>query len=146
MIRTFLALRQVQPGFTHPEEVLTLRVSIPQAQVKEPERAVHMFQDILTKVARVPGVQADSLSSAITMDGNTNNDVLFAEDHPIADGKIPPIRRFKFIAPGYFATMGNPLVAGRDLTWTDLYSFRPVALVSENLAREYWHDAGAAVW
>jgi predicted permease len=145
MVRTFLALRQIQPGFTHPEEVLTLRVSIPEAQVKEPERAIQMFNDILSKMAGVPGVQAASLSSSITMDGNTDNDLFFAEDHPVADGKLPPVRRFKFIGPGYFATMGNPLVAGRDLTWTDVYSYRPAVLVSEKTARECWHDAHAAL-
>ncbi len=41
--------------------------------------------------------------------------------------------------------MGNRLVAGRDFTWTDLYDLRPVAIVSENLARELWHDPSAAI-
>jgi predicted permease len=145
MIRTFQALRGVEPGFTRPEEVLTLRVSIPGAQVKEPERAIHMHQDILTRVTSVPGVEAVGLSSAITMDGHTSGDLLFAEDHPIAEGKIPPVRRFKFISPGLFATVGRRFVAGRDLTWADIYAFRPVVLVSENLAREYWRDPGAAI-
>jgi predicted permease len=145
MIRTFFALRQVQPGFTQPEQVLTMRVSIPKAQVKEPERAVHMFEDILGKIASVPGVRSDAVASSITMDGSNSNDLIFAEDHPIAEGRIPPVRRFKFIGPGLFATTGNPLVAGRDVTWTDLYNFRPVVLVSENMAREYWRDAELAL-
>lgn len=45
------------------------------------------------------------------MDGRTDNDPIFVADKPMAEGKLPPIRRFKFIAPGYFKTMGNPLVA-----------------------------------
>ena len=61
------------------------------------------------------------------------------------EGELPPIRRFKFISPGYFATLGTPLVAGRDLTWTDTYQKRPVAIISENFAREYWHDANSAL-
>ncbi len=145
MIRTFEALRRVEPGFTRPEEVLTLRVSIPEAQVKDPERAVRMDNEILTRIAAVAGVKAASMASAITMDGHTSGDVLFAEDHPIAEGKIPPVRRFKFIAPGLFHTMGRRFIAGRDLTWTDIYSFRPVVIVSENLAREYWRDPHAAL-
>ncbi len=145
MIRTFQALRRVEPGFTRPQEVLTLRVSIPDAQVKEPERALHMDNDILTKIATVPGVEAASMASAITMDGHTSSDLLFVQDHPIAEGKIPPIRRFKFISPGFFHTVGRPFIAGRDLTWTDIYNFRPVVIVSENLAREYWRDPAAAI-
>jgi putative ABC transport system permease protein len=144
MIRTFQALRRVQPGFTRPEEVLTLRVSIPAAQVKEPERAAHLDNDILRKIAEVPGVNAAGMTSAITMDGHTG-DVLFVSDHPIAEGKIPPVRRFKFIGPGFFHTVGRPFLAGRDLSWTDIYGFRPVVIISENLAREYWRDPSAAI-
>jgi predicted permease len=145
MIRTFQALRRVEPGFTGPEEVLTMRVSIPEGQVKEPERAVHMDQDILTKIAALSGVQAAGMANAITMDGHTSGDLLFVEDHPIAEGKIPPVRRFKFISPGFFHTMGRSFAAGRDLTWIEIYGFRPVAIVSENLAREYWRDPAAAI-
>jgi predicted permease len=145
MIRTFQALRRVQPGFTGPEEVLTLRVSIPDAQVKEPERATHMYQDILNRIVNIPGVQTASVTTAITMDGHTSGDPIFVEDHPIGEGKIPPIRRYKFIAPGYFHTMGRRFVAGRDLTWAEIYGYRPVVIISENLAREYWRTPEAAI-
>ena len=49
------------------------------------------------------------------------------------------------IAPGFFKTMGTRLIAGRDFTWTDLYEKRRVAIVSENLAREWWGDPRAAL-
>lgn len=145
MIRTFQALRKVQPGFTNPKEVLTLRVSIPDAEVKEAVRAVHMQNEILNNIAAVPGVESAAMINSITMDGNTSGDLLFIQDHPIAEGKIPPIRRFKFIAPGFFHTAGRRFLAGRDLTWNDIYSFRPVVIVSENLAREYWHEPASAL-
>ncbi len=61
------------------------------------------------------------------------------------ENKIPPLRRYKFISPGWFKAMGNPLLAGRDFTWTDIYETRPVVLVSESLARELWHEPGAAI-
>src|SRR6185295_13014190 len=62
-----------------------------------------------------------------------------------AEGQIPPIRRFKFVSPGFFKTMGNPMVAGRDITWTDIYEIRPVVIVSENRARELWREPAAAI-
>jgi predicted permease len=49
------------------------------------------------------------------------------------------------ISPGLLKTMGNRLVAGRDFTWTDLYEKRPVAIVTENLAREMWREPAAAL-
>ena len=145
MIRTFEALRRVEPGFSHAESVLTLRVSIPEATAKQPERAVHMFNDIQSKLATTPGVKSVAIIDALTMGGNTNGDALFAEDHPLAEGKLPPIRRFKFIAPGFFQTMGRPFLAGRDLSWSEVYGVRPVVIISENLAREYWGRPAAAL-
>jgi predicted permease len=55
------------------------------------------------------------------------------------------VRRFKFVAPGYLGTLGTPIVAGRDFTWTDNYERLPVAQVSENFAREYWSDPRDAI-
>jgi hypothetical protein len=79
------------------------------------------------------------------MDGNSGGDPIFPEDRPYAEGKLPPIRRFKFASPAFLHTMGNPLLAGRDFTWTDLYDKAPVAIVTENLARESWREPSAAL-
>jgi predicted permease len=145
MIRTARALKQVPPGFTQPERILTLHVSIPDAEVPKAEQAVRTYNNILEKVAAIPGVTAAGLTNSITMDGNNDNDPIFAADKSYADGQVPPLRRYKFISPGYFKAMGNPLLAGRDLTWTDIYETRPVVLVSEALARELWRDPSAAL-
>ena len=145
MIRTFQALRHVHPGFTGAAELETLRLEIPEAQIKEPERVVRMFQEILEKVKAIPGVTSAALSNSVPTDGNNSTDLLYAEDRVYAEGQLPPLRRFKFVAPGFFQTMGTRLVAGRDVTWTDLYDKREIALVSENLARELWRTPNAAL-
>jgi putative ABC transport system permease protein len=145
MIRTFQALRQVQPGFTRPQEVQTLHLFIPTAQVRDAEQVVRMQQEISRKIAQIPGVSSAAFSTSITMDGNGSFDPIFPQDKPYAEGKLPPIRRFKFASPGFLHTVGNPLIAGRDFTWTDLYEKAPVAIVTENLAREYWREPSAAL-
>ena len=145
MIRTVRALKQVQPGFIEPGQVLTLRVSIPEAAVAKPDQVVHTYNDMLEKVAVIPGVTSVSLTNSVTMDGYNDNDPVFAADKVYADEKIPPLRRYKFVSPGSFKTMGNPLLAGSDLTWADIYEHRPVVLVSENLARELWQTPTAAL-
>lgn len=145
MIRSLSALKRVQPGFTQPDQILTLRISIPSTQVPKPEAVARMFQDMVEKVRAVPGVTSVALTNSITMDGSNNNDPIFAEDHTYAESTIPPIRRYKRISPGIFQTLGNPLIAGRDLSWTDIYQTRNVVLVSENLARELWGSAAAAI-
>jgi predicted permease len=145
MIRTFLRLRDVRPGFTSPRELQTLAVSIPESQIKEAERVVRMEQDILGKIAAVPGVSSAAFANSVPTDGNDSTDVLYTQDKTYAEGQFPPLRRFKFVTPGFFHTMGTRLIAGRDLTWSDIYDQRPVAVVSENMARELWREPAAAL-
>ncbi|MDX2181631.1 MAG: ABC transporter permease [Bryobacteraceae bacterium] len=145
MMRTMYALANVQPGFSQPERVLTLRLSIPSAQVPDRKRTARMHHDIADKIAAAGGVTSVGLSNSITMDGSRNMDPVFVEGREYRESEIPPIRVFKHLSPGYFATMGNPLIAGRDFTWTDLDGLRPVAIVSENIAREVWGSPEAAL-
>jgi predicted permease len=145
MIRTLFAMKQVRPGFTNPEQILTLRVFIPESQVREPERVVRMQEDMARRIGAVNGVLSVGLANSITMDGQTDNDPVFLEDHSYAEGKLPPLRRYKFVSPGFFKTMGNPLLAGRDLTWADQYERRNVVVVSENFARENWGSPASAL-
>jgi putative ABC transport system permease protein len=145
MIRTFQKLRSVQPGFTQPEQVQLLRISIPEAQVSQPEQVMRMQNAILDKLAAIPGVQSVAFANGAPLEGFNSNDVLWAEDRTYAPGQIPPIRRFRFMSPGYLQTLGTPLIAGRDFTWTELYGLRNVAIVSENLARELWGSPTAAL-
>jgi predicted permease len=145
MIRTFQAMRQVQPGFTRPQEVQTLTISIPRAMAAEPDQVARTQKAILEKIALIPGVAAASFANGVPMDGNSSFDPVFAEDHPLAEGKTPPIRLYKFAAPGFFQAIGNPLLAGRDYTWSEIEAKAPVAIVTENLAREHWGSAGAAL-
>jgi len=140
MIRTARALRNVPPGFTQPEQILTLHVAIPEAEIFKPELAMRTYNDILEKVVAIPGVAAAGLTSSITLDGNNWSDPIFAADKSYADGQMPPMRRYKFVSPGFFKAMGSPLLAGRELTWTDTYETRPVVLVSAALARTLAHS------
>jgi putative ABC transport system permease protein len=79
------------------------------------------------------------------MDGEDNTNPLFVERVAVPEGRLPPLRRFKSVAPGYFETMGNPIIAGRAITWTDIYQRKPVVVISEPLAREYWQTPSNAV-
>ena len=147
MIRTFRALSHVQPGFFGPAEVQTFRIAIPEAEVPDTqaERVVRMEQEIMDKITAIPGVSSVGVSSGIPMDGNSSYDPIFLQDRTYTEGQLPPLRRFKFVTPGFFKTLGIPLVAGRDITWEDLYKSIPAAIVSENLAREYWSEPAAAL-
>ena len=145
MVRTFQALREVNPGFQRPEEVMTFRVSLPRAEVPEPAQAVSVYERIYENLQRIPGVASVGMSFAVTMDGWDSNDAVYVEDFPTDGEGLPPIRRFKWIAGDYFGTMENPVVAGRALTWADTHRRANVVAVTENFAREYWGDPAAAL-
>src|SRR5262249_53713883 len=141
MIRTFQHLRNIQPGFSHPEEVQILHSMIPESVADQPERVMQLHNEILDKLAALPGVTsvgfADSAPPKTFLTGSI---VLFAEDKTFPS---PPLAGIRKITPGFFNTMGTPIVDGRDLTWTDLYEGRHVGMVSENLAREWWGSPAA---
>jgi predicted permease len=145
MIRTVMALSSVDPGFRNPDQVLTMVVAIPEAQVPKPERVLTMYQEMLRKIGEVAGVQSAALGGEITLDGSDSNDPIFAEDRTYAEGQLPELRKYKRPGPGLFSTLGNPLLAGRDFTWNDSINGLPVVILSENLARELWGDPARAI-
>jgi len=139
MIRTFHALTTVDPGFAAPQQLQTFRVNIPDTDVKNPEQVVRMEEEILRKIEAVPGVSSVGLSMSVPMDGNGWEDTVFVQGRKYSPGELP-IHRFRFVAPGFFSALGTPLVAGRDFTWADIYNKVRLAIISEKLARENWHD------
>ena len=145
MIRTFIAMRQVDPGFTRPEEVQTFVLAIPPSLMSDAQQTVRAFEGVAEELARVPGVTSVGLSSSITMDGEDNGNYAAIEEFPDPEGTMVKLRRFKSVGPGYFETMGNRLVAGRSITWNDIREERPVVIISEPLAREYWGEPAKAI-
>ena len=146
MIRTFQALRTVDPGFTHAEQLQTMRISIPQDLVAEPDAVIRVQNNILDKVAAIPGVISAGFSSAMPMEGYDSMwDNIFAENKTYSATEIPPLRFFKYVSPGFFRTSGTRIVADREMSWTEVYGYRPVVLLSDSLAREYWGTPAAAV-
>jgi predicted permease len=145
MIRTFQTLRNIEPGFLRPAELQMMRVSVPVTLIADAPQVARLHRDILEAVSRVPGVSSAAFGSSLPLEGVNSNDPIVAEDKVYEPGKIPPIRRFKFVSPGYFRTVGTPMVAGRDLEWVDIFDDRPVAVISENMAREMWGEPASAL-
>jgi predicted permease len=145
MIRTLAALRRIDPGFADASHLETLRIAIPDQLIPDPQMTARIENTIADKLAAIPGVQSVGFASCVPMDGrgpDWNNIYIEGKTY---DRDNAPLRFFDYISPGYFRTAGTRLVAGRDYTWTDVYGFRPVGIVSENLAREAWGSAQAAI-
>lgn len=146
MIRTFQALRNVDPGFTDARHVQTLRIAIPPSMIQQPERVLVMQKDILDKLRGIPGVTSVGFAGGVAMDGvQPMWDSVYASGHTYRPGEIETLRWYKDMSPGFLSTLGTKLIAGRDFTWSEVSAVRPVAIISESLAREFWGSAGAAI-
>jgi predicted permease len=146
MIRTFQALRTVEPGFTDARHLQLMRISIPDSLVAEPERVTRIQNQILDKLSAIPGVQSAAFASQMPMEGfDSGWDAIYAQDKVYTDDAIPPLRQFKHVSPGFYQTAGTRIIAGRELTWAETYGLRNVVMVSENLAREIWGTPTAAI-
>jgi putative ABC transport system permease protein len=142
MIRTFQMLRRVDPGFD-PKDALTMRMTIPETAVKDPEAVMRLEQGILENIRALPGVTSAGITTVVPTEESGGSRQVYARDKIYRS--VPPLRRLKFISPGLLASMRNGLIAGREFSWTDTYQRRPVAMVSENLARELWDDPRRAI-
>ena len=145
MMRSFVALRAVRPGFTHPERIQTMRISIPEALAPKAEQVIRMQSEILGRLSAVPGVTAAGFGRGLPLEPEYHNGVLIAVEGKTSRDQMPPNRAFNSISPGLLGAQGTRLLAGRDFTWDDIFGQRRVALVSENMARENWGDPASAL-
>jgi predicted permease len=145
MIRTFQSMRRVQPGFTEPGTLQTLRIAIPGDVAADDARVRLMQQNLVDALAALPGVASVSLINGLPMTGFGSQDPVAASDHTYRENQIPPLRRFVRTVPKTFQVLGTPLTAGRDYEWADIHQTRDVVLISDNFAREYWGSAAAAI-
>jgi predicted permease len=146
MIRTFQALRAIDPGFTDARHLQVMRISIPDLLVPGAERVTRAQSAILDKLSAIPGVKSAGFASEMPMEGfDSDWDTIFIEGKTYPEGVIPPLHFYKHVSPGFFAAAGTRLIAGRELTWDDVYGLRPMVMVSENLAREEWGTPANAI-
>jgi len=106
--------------------------------VKDPDEVTRLERGILENISAIPGVTSAGITTSVPTDGLRGSYQVYARDKTYPS--VPPLRRLKFISPGLLTSMRNRLISGREFTWTDTLQRRPVAMLSENLARELWGD------
>jgi putative ABC transport system permease protein len=141
MIRTFGALRDVESGIQAPQRVQVLRLAVPQRPASGAS-VPRMQNDIEDRLAQVPGVESVGFANRLPLVSEGPSGPFELESAPDAGSRET---EFRFASPGFIRTLGAPLLAGRQLEWTDTYESRSVIVISENLANEQWGSAAAAV-
>ena len=140
MIRTFFNLERQRTGF-QPENLTTLVASVPGNRYPGGEPAQQLVRRIRQEFAALPGVLAVAGASGVpVLDGWGRS--LTAEGHPVLSLKDAPIIQHTVVTPGYFQTVGVPLLEGRD--FTELDGKDPlVTIVDAAIARRYWPNQSA---
>jgi len=136
LVRSFRALLQTDPGFT-PDQGLEFEIQLGRRPAAE---RIVFFDQVLEKVAALPGVQAVAVSSALPFHDN-QVPLLTAvrlADRPAAPGGNEPTAYMIRVTEGYFRALGVPLLQGRLFNQGDRGEAAPVVLVNQTMARRHW--------
>jgi predicted permease len=139
LLKSLSHLGQVNPGF-QPQGVMTAALALPESKYDKPEKQFVFFQTVLQRLASAPGVTAAGAGSSLPFSGNDNTASFGIEDRPAAPGDPGPHGANRVVSPGYFSSLGIPLLKGRYFSDADRKGAQPVAIVDENLAEQYWPD------
>jgi predicted permease len=152
MARTFDTLRHVDPGFRDPATILTFQITVPTTMSAESsadvDRIARLHRIMVDRFSAVPGTMSVAFASfndGLPLDDDGRTVSLVAEHSLTPQADETSGKEVQFVSPRFFETMHTPLVAGREIAWTDVDQNRPIALVSENLARRWWGSASAAL-
>jgi putative ABC transport system permease protein len=140
-IRSFVNLAAIDPGFD-PENVITLRVSLPASRYPDSERWIAFHDELVRRVSAVPGVAAAGVNSAVPLEGGGAESPVAAEGQPMPSVDTrPAMTLFQASSPDYLKAMGIPLMKGRFFTDRDVAGAKPVVIVDETLVRKLFpHD------
>jgi putative ABC transport system permease protein len=137
MIQSFLRLKRVNIGL-NAHNVLTASISLPRAKYKEDDQRTAFVKQLVERVRNLPGVEAASATATLPLGGGGWGRSLTVEGFPVLSVGQAPMIQHTVVTPGYFRTMGIPLLSGRDFNDADAKDSPNVTIIDERLAREYW--------
>lgn len=138
LIKSFMRLREVSPGFT-PDNVLTMRVSMPSSKYPKGEPRVQVLKQTLEGLKTLPGVQSSAAVLSLPLGGDTFNvgRSYIREGRP-ASPEESVNATYLVITPAYFQTLQIPLLAGRAFNDQDNEQTTKVVIVNETMASQLW--------
>lgn len=139
LIRSFMRLNQVSPGF-NPANVVAMQLSLPRSKYAEKPQRASFFEQLVQRVSLLPGVQSAAAGNNLPMSGDGWNASFAVENLQVGPDEPSPHGDPHMITPDYFRAMGIPLLRGRYFTDADSKDSLPVAIIDQTLAEQYWPD------
>jgi putative ABC transport system permease protein len=137
LVRSFLHLQRVEPGFT-PQRAATMQLLLPGSRYPDQQAQVRFFRQLADRAASAPGVRSAAVATTLPMSGSNLGAGFTIDGRPLANPADRPTAAGFAISPDYLATMGIPLVRGRAFTAHDDENAPPVAIINEAMARRFW--------
>ena len=134
MVRSFLNLRAIDPGF-NPASTLKFSVGLHPQKHQTVDTAVAAHHAIIERMAALPGVTAAAGTTCLPLSMGCNGNTLLVEGESYPPGTLPPLSLFRAISGGYFEAMGMRILLGRSIDRGDVDRKEPVAVISQTLAR-----------
>ncbi|HEV2130574.1 MAG TPA: ABC transporter permease, partial [Longimicrobiaceae bacterium] len=142
LLQSFARLRSIDPGF-RAENLLTVRLALGGSGYNEPPKVVAFYEQLLDRVQALPGVTSAAAASTILLPELANSAGVTIEGRPAAPAEEQIEVPIDAVSPGFFRTLGTPLLRGRDFAPTDDPESTPVAIVNEAMAHRFWPDVDA---
>jgi predicted permease len=138
LIKSFVRLRSVNPGF-QPANLLTGQIALPQTRYDTMQKKAAFFRELVGRLESVPGVRSATVGLSLpTTKGWLGTNVL-VEGRPLSDDDDGQMARFQSVTPGYFRTLGIPLLRGREFAARDNSSgAKPAVIINESFALQFW--------
>jgi predicted permease len=137
LLKSLSRISQVNPGF-QPHGVMTAGLALPQTQYNKPEKQIAFFRDVLDRLLSAPGVGSAGAGYPLPFTGSNYSASFRIAGRPVATGDPGPWGDVRYVTPGYFTALGIPLLKGRLFTDVDRTGSQSVAIIDENMARQYW--------
>jgi putative ABC transport system permease protein len=142
MLRSFEALRSVDPGFS-ADGVLTFELQPLGTKYRDDRAAAQLYDRLVERFEALPGVGRAGAINSLPLTDEGNGVAAVVEEFPPAEGEFPPVFMFSRTTPGYFEAMGVPLIEGRTFRSGDVDRELQPILISDSLKARYWPDESA---
>jgi putative ABC transport system permease protein len=138
LLQSFVDLQRVDPGF-RPENVLTAQIApVPESRYPGPTEVAAFYEQLVSRIERLPGVVSAAANSQIPLQRAGGAETMLVVEGTADEAAFNA--NVQAITPGYFQTLGIPVLRGRDFESADGALSPPVAIVNERFARQKWPD------
>jgi len=142
MLRSFVALQDVDPGF-ESAGLMTFRFGLPGAEYQDPRQVLDFHRELSERLASTPGAEDVGMISGLPLTDSKSAGPMEPVDRPFPEGELGPLVERRSITPGYLEAMRIPILEGRAQGWEDQADQLRGIVISQTLAQTFWPNESA---